>query len=233
MHAQATLRAVAKLHARYWGYSPAHNKDFLVDEAEKMVPFFRHVVVPGLRLAGEMVPEVWQHLDPLVSAFGTKMANIAARYLYPHGAPVTLGFADLKYDSIWFSHKGETVDGIENCINFRPMWAHPLADVAAFVVRSFDPDERKAVEKEALQDYHQTLVDDGIDDYTFDQCWEDYVHRMAHLTSVAIASLAHEAKTGSSAQTTSLAIELTTRLAMAVRDHNIAAKFGALENDAL
>ena len=39
---------------------------------------------------------------------------------------------------------------------------------------NIEPDERKAQEQSLLKLYHTTLVENGVEGYSFEQCWNDY-----------------------------------------------------------
>jgi len=241
-HAEVALRGLAQMHAMYWGYSPTFNLDFMLDHRGAMVPYIRHMVAPGLRAAGELVPASWPALEPYVAALETKMDHIADAYLYPPGAALTLGLADFKFGNLRFKYNGEQPMDIQNSTDFQPMWAHPMTDVAGFVVRSFEPEERKKIEKELVQCYHQAVLAVGISqtEFPFEQCWEGYTNRVAHYSGCTVAlvalRLARQKQEGildeGCTQFKHL-VEWTTRLAAAIQDHGLAAKFAALDDDGL
>ena len=50
------------------------------------------------------------------------------------------------------------------------------SDVAYFLGNAVEPEVRRSCERDLVAGYHRRLVDDyGVDDYSFDQCWDDYV----------------------------------------------------------
>jgi hypothetical protein len=50
----------------------------------------------------------------------------------------------------------------------------PLSDVAYFLGASLLPEVRRPVERELVRAYHDALLTEGVRDYAFDQCWQDY-----------------------------------------------------------
>lgn len=40
--------------------------------------------------------------------------------------------------------------------------------------QSVDPATRASIEEGLLREYHRQLVDGGVKEYSFDQCWDDY-----------------------------------------------------------
>ncbi|MEN8160530.1 MAG: phosphotransferase [Myxococcota bacterium] len=51
---------------------------------------------------------------------------------------------------------------------------NPLADVAYFLGAGLLPDDRRAVEREIVDAYHQGLVEAGVEGYDRERCWSDY-----------------------------------------------------------
>ncbi|SRR5579875_43373 len=49
-------------------------------------------------------------------------------------------------------------------------------DVAYFLGNAFEPEVRRRCERDLVARYHRRLTEDyGVDDYSFDQCWHEYV----------------------------------------------------------
>ena len=46
--------------------------------------------------------------------------------------------------------------------------------MAYFLGESLAPEVRRALEMDLLEDYHQIVVDNGVQDYTVEQCLIDY-----------------------------------------------------------
>ena len=50
----------------------------------------------------------------------------------------------------------------------------PLGDVSYFLGAGLEPPRRRRCEEEIVRAYHRRLVEAGIDDYHWDECWADY-----------------------------------------------------------
>lgn len=50
----------------------------------------------------------------------------------------------------------------------------PMNDVAYFLGAGLVPETRRAVEQGIVQEFHQRLVEAGVDDYRWEDCWTDY-----------------------------------------------------------
>jgi aminoglycoside phosphotransferase (APT) family kinase protein len=62
------------------------------------------------------------------------------------------------------------------------------ADVAYFLGNAFDAATRRSCERDLVQRYHSRLVGYGIDDYPFEECWDDY--RRSSFASLMMAVFA-------------------------------------------
>jgi aminoglycoside phosphotransferase (APT) family kinase protein len=60
-------------------------------------------------------------------------------------------------------------------------------DVAYFLGSAFEPDVRRACERDLLTDYHRVLVEQyGVADYPFEQCWRDYARASYSCLTMAV-----------------------------------------------
>jgi len=239
-HAEVALAALAQLHSKYWNFAPSHNNEFLLDDAKATVPFFRYVVAPGLRDAAQLCPAQKDILEALAGLYEKKMAGIGSMFLYQQNDPLTVGCADWKYDNIWFSQKGDSIDGINLTVDFQPMWAHPLVDVAAFMVRSFESEERKSHEKKIIDTYYQTLMQFGVraQEFGSEDCWQSYINRVAYHAAAAVALIGArlvKEKTSGSLKEDGIPFkhlqQWSQRLAAAVKDHGLLEKFAGVPED--
>jgi len=235
VHVEIALTSLANVNAEYWNFSPTFNPKFMYDDPIKRVPFFRHIVAPGLKAAAVLFPSWKAELEALATVYATKMEAINEKFFGGHSGIISLGCADFKLADISFVHKGETLTGINNVLDFQPMFQHPMAMVSQFIVRSLSPPERKDAEKKLVETYHNNLMAFGMDgmEFTFETCWEDYVNRVAYVLAVNVALNAVKevkAKNANSQSFKDLS-QLTERVCSAVKDHGIVAKFVALSDD--
>lgn len=106
----------------------------------------------------------------------------AATALFESG-PRTLIHNDMQADNLFFEGAGENVIFIDWQM---VTYAHCVIDVAGWIRGQLQPDVRRTAEPQLLRLYHDALVANGVQDYTFEQCLDD--HRMA--TVLAPARLA-------------------------------------------
>ena len=66
------------------------------------------------------------------------------------------------------------------------MVSNPLQDLAYLVSQNVRTEERRAHEDELLHHYHNRLLEQGVQDYSFEQCVEDYDVAVLYLLSYPI-----------------------------------------------
>ena len=162
---------MARLHARWWGSKELDALDWIPPINSPQIKF------AALAYA--------QALEPFMQKFGEHLSDhqkqFAMKYLYrmnpmqdyfASGAS-TLCHGDLRLDNVfWGSPDGSSpVTLIDWQIAIK---ARGPYDVAYFMSQSVEPSTRAANEEALLKDYHRALVDGGVKDYSFDQCWDDY-----------------------------------------------------------
>ena len=47
-------------------------------------------------------------------------------------------------------------------------------DLAYFMSQSMDVSDRRSGERGIVERYHQTLIEHGVENYSIEQCWDDY-----------------------------------------------------------
>lgn len=63
---------------------------------------------------------------------------------------------------------------------------NPMTDVAYFLGAGMLPDARRRAEVEIVSDYHAALVSHGINDYAWEDCWQDYRRAAFHGFNVTV-----------------------------------------------
>ncbi len=168
--ALSALRAVAKLHAEWWKSSKLNEYDWLPALND---PSTKDALTSKYSTNWKQVS---QHLKGVVS---DKAHDICATLalVFPSvldelmKGPVTLCHGDYWLGNMLFSNDWQTVHMIDWQSVCR---GNPLIDVAFFLYFQADPALLTAIEDEALQDYHSTLVSHGVKDFTFDECKRYY-----------------------------------------------------------
>ena len=169
--AQLALVDIAKLHAAFWN-SPKLKKfewarvisspDRMDQKAyqqykwprflEKLGPFLSEVILDVTREYGELMPEIAE-----------RMGN----------RPQTMIHGDFRLDNLFFNQSGDGVPFAT--IDWQTMkLGSGTCDVAYFLSDNLRIELRRAEELNLLHHYHRTLLEEGVPDYSFEQCLADY-----------------------------------------------------------
>ena len=103
--------------------------------------------------------------------FGQSMRAIAGRI--SDAMPQTIVHGDYRLDNMFFASPagGAEFSVIDWQIATR---GGGVFDVAYFVAGTLPEDQRGAQERELVQLYHSTLIENGVTGYSMEACWDDY-----------------------------------------------------------
>ncbi|AZG48261.1 hypothetical protein D7316_04878 [Gordonia insulae] len=175
--ALAAAIAAAGMHAPRWcdttlldlpGLSlPTHDDRVLMDSVlEPMAETFR----ARFQLSGRPAAAV----DWLVATGGEWLERRPSRFALIHG--------DLRVDNLLFGP-----DGSVTIIDWQTITVgNPLRDIAFLLSTSLTVDDRRAHERDILLAYHRRLGALGVTDYTFDDCWSDYVDSLIQAPMIIV-----------------------------------------------
>lgn len=123
--------------------------------------------------------------DPMVAAFGDVvpefMLDVKDRFLaavpalqeWLVTAPSTIAHGDFRMDNLFFGqhpdHQEMMVIDWQGCLRSKG-----VRDVAYLLSQSMPTEARRTDERDLVELWRQTLVDNGVTGYTSDQAWEDY-----------------------------------------------------------
>jgi aminoglycoside/choline kinase family phosphotransferase len=162
---------VAKLHARWWDSEDLARLDWIPA-----------INAPQIKLSALAFA---QALEPFLQKFGEQLTgqqvDMAQRYLFRMnpiqdafaGAPLTLCHGDLRLDNVFWGSPDDSspVTLIDWQIAIK---ARGPYDVGYFMSQSVEPEIRAANEERLVREYQRVLAENGVQGYSFDQCWDDY-----------------------------------------------------------
>ena len=224
LQAEAAVKALASLHARWWGEADSDNyewiptmigpriefiDDYLTQVFPNFVANFEHELPPGGL-------EIYQ---AFVGNYQKINQQIAAR------SPWTIAHQDARVENMLFG-----ADGSEQVvvIDWQGLGRGPgVYDLGYTLGGSMEPEIRRANEANLLRAYHQRLVDEGIKDYSPEQLQEDYAH--THLMGgLATSILTGGAMDLSNERGRQLISTMIRRHVIAAIDHGGAARLAQL-----
>lgn len=120
------------------------------------------------------------HLE-LVLKLGEKFS----KYAVQDPEIFTVVHIDYRLDNMMFGGQNPIT-----IVDWAPTLGSGAADAAYFMGTGMNADQRQKDERHLVKEYHDRLLSYGIDNYSFDKCWQDYRHRsFSGLVMAVIASM--------------------------------------------
>jgi aminoglycoside phosphotransferase (APT) family kinase protein len=164
------LSTLARLHATWWQAPELARASWLrlrfLLAPEAMAGAFSDAWPAFL---GKLSIPVTSQIREMRDWIGQQLPE-AATTLFDSGLR-TLIHNDVQADNLFFGEAGDDVIFIDWQM---ATYARSVIDVAGCVRGQLEPEVRRAAESQLLRLYHDALVANGVQDYTFDQCMADY-----------------------------------------------------------
>jgi hypothetical protein len=184
--AEIALRALADFHASWWEHprlaqigewmpvidAPVH-RSAEQSYAQAWVPFIEN-------FGGELSPEMRRTAERI----GKNVIALQSSY---NDAPRTIMHGDYRLDNMFFGCDGGRPFAVVD-------WqiasiGRGIFDVTYFVAGGMEPDERRAHERDLVRLYHDRLLQRGVKDYSWEQCWEEHRRGANYLLVYVVISL--------------------------------------------
>ena len=169
--AELAVREMAKFHADWWGKVETEELDW-IPHANAPVhrsaeDSYQKSLGPCLNIFGHRVPD---SVRPVMEKLATNVCYLLDRASEP---PCTIVHGDFRYDNLFFAEEpGKRMLAV---IDWQIMSrARGPYDLGYFLSQSVQTDARRAREKDLLAQYYQTLLDNGVKDYSREDCFQDY-----------------------------------------------------------
>ena len=167
--AAVAIDEAAKLHGPRWGDPTLLEHPWLAERAAEtggtamMLPAFWDGFVERYRAT----------LDPATIEAGPRLMALVGSLASYQPAALTVVHGDYRLDNMLFDPDPggrplTVVDWQTVRLGLGP------SDVAYFMGNAFEPEVRRTCERALVERYHRALIGYGIDDYSFDRCWDDY-----------------------------------------------------------
>ena len=172
--ALAAVREIAQFQGRFWEGADApalaHCGEFLnARERRIMQMVYMLTAAPALDRFGDLFPASMRRL---AVNFGSR---IEAHFAAVAKGPKTIVHGDYRSENMMFEKNAEDLAIIDwqgcglGCGMF---------DVSYFLGTSVSIDNRRRIEREAVETYHDAVCRAGAADYTLDDCWRSYRQNM-------------------------------------------------------
>ncbi|GAB4454159.1 MAG: hypothetical protein OHK0029_08440 [Armatimonadaceae bacterium] len=185
--ARLAIREIARFHADWWESPALDTLDWLPNQLadgdalrRKHEEWWKAFLVQ----AGAELPDAVREVGEKLGFWRGAIAN----RLF-HDAPCTLIHRDYHLDNMFFVSAPAqmpfaVVDWQAICRG-RGMW-----DVGYFLCQNLEPEPRRAVEKKVVTEYHQTLCQGGVTNYSLSDCWDDYRFAILQRFGALISTIA-------------------------------------------
>ncbi len=181
--AEAAMTAIGRLHGAWWGKVDSGAMDALFDFAN---PQYGAAIQAGYQ--GFLAPALSGFADcygDYTKRTAERLAPVAARVVKQLASGArTFVHGDYRADNLLFA-PGLGDDGIAAVDWQISGRGGPLYDVAYLICNSIPTSYRQQAEKTLLRRYHDTLLQTGVQSFSFDDCWEAY--RFAVLCGLFVA----------------------------------------------
>jgi hypothetical protein len=164
-------KELASHHAWWWEDHDILDAPWTVRTCDPPNP---QALPPTLRQSWPLIESEFAHLlpGPVLDA-ARRMPDACVPLLERLSEPpMTLLHGDYRLDNLFFDPAAEdpvvAVDWQICGLGRAPY------DIAYFMSQSLTPEDRKAADERVLQEYHAALRAGGVEDYSYEQCWEDY-----------------------------------------------------------
>jgi hypothetical protein len=169
--ARSAVAAIARCHAKWWR-SPRLESFPWLPATNDPVHHFAQPAYQGCWPA--FVQFVGDKLSPELKRTGEELADKVVRMLDGIAdRPQTLIHGDYRADNLFFggSDGNTTEAAVDWQVSSR---GGGVFDLAYFLSGNVATDIRRAEEKDLLRLYLRILQEHGVEDYSFEQCFEDY-----------------------------------------------------------
>ncbi len=161
---------LARFQAAWWDNPRLDDLDWMPlkrDESDAYLDIYPAAWESLIHQAGHGMPP---SLRQLGDTLRPHLARIKARLTR---RPRTIVHGDYRLDNCFFDDGTESKPPVvfdwEFCVRGRG-----VCDVATFISEAFPVQQRREVERNLVGTYHTVLLENGVNDYPFWECWRDY-----------------------------------------------------------
>ena len=167
--ARLVVSEIAKFHATWWNH-PDVPQDGGKYTKKAIVSWHEGYTVQANRV--EEISEIPD--DPeLIQTIKELAPQLANSMHYQKEPPYTLILHDYHLGNLIFFETGSAAEMM--VLDWQDMSiGHGPTDVALLLGTSFSIEDRRTHEKDLLKLYYDTLCENGVTDYSFEHCWDDY-----------------------------------------------------------
>jgi hypothetical protein len=176
--AEVAMRALARIHAPVWNDARVGVSELFVSDAPNPL---------NTALLEALLPGFFERYDARITEEHKEVIRRYAAAADAHSAdrsePFGLVHSDFRLDNVMFG-------GERDCIVVdwqSARWGKSVVDVGYFIGGALSIDDRREHEERLVRVYHETLVDNGVVDFTWEECWDQYRRQVFWSIAMVIA----------------------------------------------
>jgi aminoglycoside/choline kinase family phosphotransferase len=184
--AELVVRHLAQHHATWWENPQLETFDYLgrimTDFTEENIVWYQSIWDQFEDKITDVLPDSYlpQHFLYMGDRYAKQRPQIASKVL---DAPMTIVHNDIHSDNLMFAT--EKADPPLTVVDWQTCGIGPgVADIVRFIITSLSVKQRRLAEQGLLQTYHAVLVEQGVRNYSLEQCWRDY--RLSFFRNLAL-----------------------------------------------
>lgn len=179
---KASTVELALLHAGTWNDEKLKDYDWMNDCASAG---YSELIKPIITKGWEVLKASAD--DRVRSNFeqiGDGFLAVVDRWLGDMGKRFCLTHCDYRMTNVMYTEDNESI-----AIDWQTLQlGRPGLDTFYLIANTLDPEMRKAHETELLQVYYDTLLANGVEDYSFDDCIQDYEYGSLYAVMMVLAT---------------------------------------------
>jgi hypothetical protein len=169
--ASVALESLGRFHAAWWEDPELDELHWLPPGngpvTKQAGPLYRRLWPLFVERFGDLLPEGGVGLGERVGPVFEQLLDVAAE------GHQTIAHTDFRLDNLFF--ETETADAAVAVVDWQLMTvARGAYDVAYLLGQSMDRKLRADHERDLLRGWHEALCAQGVEDYAFDEAWNDY-----------------------------------------------------------
>jgi Phosphotransferase enzyme family len=175
--AEIVMRALARLHAPVFNDLATGTSDFL-NLPNPIDQTLLSTLLPGfLARYGDQIAE--EHAEVC-----RRYVAVADAHTADVRAPLGLVHGDFRLDNFLFGGSGECL-----VVDWQTVtWGPVMLDAAYFLGGSLDVEERRAHEARLVRVYYDTLLQHGVANFSWEQCWGEYRRQVYWGVAMVVAA---------------------------------------------
>ena len=178
-HCEMAINSLAKIHATFWDHSDLEkivlNENTIAYMLIKSKKKFPRILKRVFEFLDDKISEDRKRIYSIVSSqfpdIKLNRLNLRKHLTLTHGDAWLGNFLFPKQNNNYPYNKYNQVNIIdwESCsVGFGPN------DLAHMIGLNWNPKRRKSLEHDLVKYYHEELTKNGIQDYSWENCWHDY-----------------------------------------------------------